>query len=152
MAWTYYDNASGATVLTATQSSILGDMGGAFQDLPGCSLTLTQGTWLVSCHFFYRCWQTGTGYAKSRHGMGLTDSANNFINGLTYYADRDAWGEQRSDGFNTITTVIVVSSGNYVVKMRGASSMVSATNFASGFRWDSGVGGPSTMRAVRVGA
>jgi len=152
MAFRFFDNDGTATILAATQSAILTDMGGSYQDIPGASITLSVGTWLVLATFHYRNWQTGTGYAKSLHTCAITDSSNNVLTVSNYNQHVDSGAEQRSDSFNTLFAVVNVSTGTTVVKLRGASQMIAGTNFASGFRWDSGGGGPSHIKAVRVGA
>lgn len=149
MAFSFFDNA-GSGVLSATQNGLLGQDPNLL-DIPGATLTLTHGTWLVMAHFHARNWQLNTSYAKTHHTCQLTDSANNVINGLSYMLSIDTQNEQRSDGTLSMTTTIGVASGTYVVKMRGASAMVVGTNFSTGFRWDSGAGGPCTIRAVKVG-
>jgi len=152
MAFTFYDNASSATILSAPQNAILGDMTGNFVTIPGCLITLTVGTWLVTATAHFRCWHVNATYAKSSHGLAITDSGGTMINGMWYTMAVDAQNEQNSNAYATLSTIINVPSGTMIILLRGQSSMVVGTNFASGFRWDSGPGQPAQFRAVKIGA
>ena len=147
MTWSFYEN-SGTANLVGTQTTLLGPT--ALTDIPGCSLVLTPGVWIVSGVFHVRIWQLGTAYSKMLFSFQLADAANATILGQYQAGSIDAGAEQRSDGTHSFTT-FVNTAVNYTVKLRGACSMAVGTNFGGGFRWDSGDGGPSTITAIKVG-
>lgn len=145
-------------VIAAGQSSGIGLTSGSNSQLPGCVLTLTVGLWLVTGQFFSgRIWQTGTGYASAVLRSYLTGPSGASLTGspITPYPYCNQFvnvqNEQRASAAPvTLQTTVEVTSGTYNVELWGGCDMVVGTNFASGWRWDSGSENPSVIMALKL--
>lgn len=145
--------------LQATQTGIIGITGGINSHLTGAKLTLTSGTWLVTGMFLSgRVWHTGTGYASCYLRGYLTGGGGSVIRGnggdhlmfgATVNCEHEQHGEMPPVTLHHVVTVGV--SETYDVELWGGAEMLVSTNFASGWRWDSGIGRPSKIIAVRIG-
>lgn len=135
--------------LTASQSSIVTDAGGSFQDITGCSLSLLPGTWIIMANGCPRVWQNGTTYTNAQFQMRVCDSSASTVYALTQ-AHANVEGEQAGPTSLSLCFYLVLSVTT-TIKIQGLHSIITGgANFASGWRWDSGFGQPATLFATRV--
>lgn len=140
--------------LFVVQTGIVSSSNTSLVDIPGCILGLDPGTWLVIARFSSaRFWLSSI--SATDHGLlncTLRDGPQ-----TTNYGDlqekiplnttaTSTWESPRQ--ISTIITLGVATS----VKMSGFTFPIAGTNFASGFRTDSGNGVLSTLRAIRLSA
>jgi len=154
-----YGSYGTGAAIAAAQSGLIGITGGGTNvKLTGCELTLTKGLWLVTGQFFSgRIWQTGTGYASAVLRSYLTAAGGAALTGspITPYPYCNQFvnveNEQRASAPPvTLQTTVEVTAATYGVELWGGCDMVVGTNFASGWRWDSGSENPSVISAVKL--
>lgn len=153
MPFSFYDNAASASALTAAQSSLVGSGDFTIVDIPGCSLSLTAGVWLVVANFnSARVWTSAaSGQVDYQILYTIRDGADTLLDSAVR---RVQWeivsGKQRSEYPYSMSTLLDLGTTT-TIKMSGYTAPVVGANFASGFRIDSGSGQNSTIKAVRVG-
>ena len=138
-------------VLSATQSSLISSANDTEVDIPGCSLSLSSGRWLVVGNFgSARFWVND---ASGTVGGNILYAIRNDSSYYDRHLARQSWtivgGAQRNEFPYSMSTIIDLGTTT-TVKLSGYCNLTSGTNFASGFRIDSGAGFNSTIRAVRL--
>lgn len=157
-----YGSYGTGAVLIARQNSIVGITGGGSNvNLPGCVLTLTPGLWLVTGHFTSgRIWQSGTGYASTVLRGYLTGPSGTALAGSPhgplsppypmFNAFCNCQNEQRASLSPVTLTTTVELTANMNVELWGGADMVVGSNFAGGWRWDSGTEQPCSLEARKL--
>lgn len=153
MTFGFYDNDPTSAVLSATQNATQGYSESAWIDISNCSLTLGPGTWFVYSNFeSIRAWINtgagGTGRVMAAGGIFKSDNTE-YARGIVN-VPVIAGGSDRQESSCFVCATLTFTSTT-TVKLRGWMT-VSGTNFASGFRWDSGILGlPTKIHAIRIG-
>lgn len=151
MPFTFFDNDASSSTATAVQSAILGSNTAVVQDIPGCSLTLVPGMWLVVANFASaRFWLSSAGYNGGYYYFAIRRADNVTLEaryGDIYWTTPSP---ARVEVGDTLTALIAVPSTT-TYKMSGYTAVAYGTNFASGFRSDSGTGLSCEFSAVKVG-
>lgn len=138
-----------AQILSAVQSAIVTDVSGAWVDLPGVTLNLTPGSWLVTVLATPRLWQSGVAHCKGIAKARITNSAAT-LDYAQVQSSTEVQAEQAAPHACTIVAPITVTAPTTIKAQGSYQIAVGGPNFASGFRWDSGYGTLATITAVRV--
>lgn len=139
-----------AQVLSASQSVIVTDVSGTYQDIPGVSLNLTPGTWIIAAQGIPRIWQSGTAYCSGVAHMRVVDSGVTTQYGPIVQNSSNVQAEQAAPLSLGVSFHMTITAPT-TIKLQGAFQIITGgPNFASGWRWDSGYGTPATMYAVKV--
>jgi len=139
-------------IFTATQNNYINSSTATLVDLPGASLDLEAGTYLVIANFqSARVWTSaGTPPRVAQARYCVRDSNNNVL--LNCWDTIAQYDEIRPREIGKVLVGVITLSSPTTIKMSGYINVQNGTNFASGFRIDSGSDGVqwSNLTAIRL--
>ena len=139
-------------IYTATQNNYVNSSTATLVDLPGASLDLEAGTYLVIANFqSARVWTSaGTPPRVAQARYCVRDSNNNVL--LNCWDTIAQYDEIRPREIGKVLVGVITLSSPTTIKMSGYINVQNGTNFASGFRIDSGSDGVqwSNLTAIRL--
>lgn len=136
------------TYTYAVQTGIHGINGSATW-LPGCVITLTEGVWIVVARFRCRAWFYGSGTVSFRHQLAAYPA-------YAVYSQIEesiaVTGGDRAEGGSVLVMPWEVPEGTtQQAGMVGTSTVIHGSNFAGGYRYDTGLyGGQCAIEAWRL--
>jgi hypothetical protein len=139
-------------IFTATQNTGVNSSTNTLVDLPGASLDLEAGTYLVIANFeSARVWtSSGTPPRVVQARYCVRDSDNNVL--LNCWDTIAQSSEVTPREIGKVLVGVITLSSPKTIKMSGYINVQNGTNFASGFRIDSGTPGVqwSSLTAIRL--
>jgi len=137
-------------VQSAAQSSNLTISTAVITDIPGCSLSLAAGTYLMICEFWGRIWDSDAGVGKQAQMYGQLWNTTTAA-AVKDFASRTSYSADKVVAIPFTMTTIVTISSTTSYKLRGYCQ-TGGTTFATGFRNDSDIAtSVCNLTAIRIG-